>query len=78
MLMTTLTLVALYPSNYGDGSDEDVGELGAYADAIIGQIPSLEWMLQFYRKSLKQSLHRTVREQRRMYEAGFCASEIPL
>ena len=78
MLMTTLSLVALYPSSYGDDSDLEVDELGAYADAIIGQIHSLEWTLQSYRKSLKQMLHRTGRQRRRTCEEDFCISEIPL
>jgi hypothetical protein len=78
MLMTTLSLVALYPSSYGDDSDLEVGELGAYADAIIGQIQSLEWTLQSYRKSLKQSLHRTVRQKQQTCEEEFYISEIPL
>jgi hypothetical protein len=77
LLMTSLSLIALYPSSYGDDSDLEGNELSAYADAIIIQINTVEGMIDCYRKSLKRS-RRAFLEGPRECEEEFCALEIPL
>ena len=76
MLMTTLSLVALYPSSYGDDLDLEGGELDAYADAIISQIQSLEWMIQSYQKTLEKNSGRDLGEGHKKIEKDSLTSEI--